>query len=112
MPDPQPLDLRRDIVLRPRPPFHFAGTFCKPSYFPTSDILYEDGIYRQSIRFGGQVMGLRMEPGGSPERPEVQLSVFTAEPLDEAKAQCHRDRDPLPLRPGRRPGAIPGSLPA
>ncbi len=87
MPSPLPLNVRFELILRPRPPFHFAGTFCKPSYFPTSDILYEDGVYRQSLRFNKRVVGLRLEPGGSGGYPEVLLCIFSAEPLDEAEAQ-------------------------
>ncbi len=83
MPDPICLNYRSSISLYPRPPFHFTGTVCKPSYFPTSDILFKDGIYWQSLRFHGRVIGLRMEPGGSAARPEVQMNIFSAVPLDE-----------------------------
>lgn len=70
-----------EYMLYPRAPFHFDGTVCKPSYFPGSDTAYETGHYWQSMRFEGQLLGIRMDQMGSTEQPEIRLAIFSAEPL-------------------------------
>ncbi len=70
-------------VLVPCAPFHFDGTVCKPSYFPGSDTAYEPGHFWQSMRFEGQVFGIRLDNLGSIEDPAVGLVIFSGKRLAE-----------------------------
>ncbi len=78
------LTCAQTVALHPRPPFHFAGTVHKPSHFPTPDEAYEPGIHRRTMRFAGELLGLRLEDVGSVARPEVALTVFSRAPLAAA----------------------------
>jgi 3-methyladenine DNA glycosylase/8-oxoguanine DNA glycosylase len=64
-------------ILHPCPPFHFDGTVCKPSYFPGSDTAFEPGHYWQSMRFLGEVFGIRLDNLGTVEEPALRLVVFS-----------------------------------
>ena len=66
--------------LTPRAPFHFDGTLCKPSYFPGSDTAFEPGHYWQTMRFAGQVFGIRLDNQGSVDAPAVRLVIFADRP--------------------------------
>ena len=75
-------------LLHPCPPFHFDGTVCKPSYFPGSDTAYVPGHFWQSLRYMGQLFGVRLDALGSLEAPEVRLVIFSREPLDPGLVDC------------------------
>jgi len=83
----QPLHIQHDLMLYPSAPFNFDGTVHKPSHFPSSDNVYEEGQYWQTMRFKGRVLGTRMVNKGSIDEPCVELSVYAAEeiPPDEIK---------------------------
>jgi 3-methyladenine DNA glycosylase/8-oxoguanine DNA glycosylase len=74
------LESTAERTLIPHAPFHFDGTVCKPSYFPGSDTAYTPGHFWQTMRFEGQVFGIRLDNQGSIEAPMVRLSVFSAQP--------------------------------
>ncbi len=106
MPGSMILDSAQSLTLRPAPPFDFAGTVFKPSHFPSSDAGYEAGIYRQTMRWGGEVLGLRLEDVGNATQPAVRLTVFAHTPLTAdalaavAAEVAHRfglDRDLAPF---------------
>lgn len=88
MPETLTLPYTTEILLQPCPPFHFDGTVCKPSYFPGSDTAYEPGRYWQSMRFAGELYGIRLENQGEIERPAVRVTIYSAQPLDPACAQA------------------------
>jgi 3-methyladenine DNA glycosylase/8-oxoguanine DNA glycosylase len=83
----QPIILEHtfEMQLSPCPPFHFEGTFCKPSYFPTHDILNEPGRYWQSMRFQGQVFGISMEDQGTYEEPCITLTIYSIKALTQGE---------------------------
>lgn len=74
--------------LAPTAPFHFDGTVHKPSYFPTSNLAFEPGCYWQTLRFESGVYGIRMANAGDIDHPNVELFIFSADPLNETQ----RDR--------------------
>lgn len=80
-PDPTPLDYVVEHTLVPRAPFHFDGTFFKPSYFPGTDLAYEPGHFWQSLLFEDQYFGLRFDRLGDVEEPAVRMAVFSGAPL-------------------------------
>lgn len=73
------LESTAERILIPHAPFHFDGTVCKPSYFPGSDTAYVAGHFWQTMRFDGQVFGIRLDNLGSIETPAVRLVVFAAQ---------------------------------
>lgn len=60
-------------VIRPTQPFHFEGTFHKPSHFPSNDNAYESGMYWQTVNFRGVLLGLKFS---RVDDDSVELKVF------------------------------------
>lgn len=74
----QPLQLTAsvDTVLYPSAPFNFAATFYKPSHFPSPDVGFSAGVYRQSLRWDGQWYGLRCTDSGTVDQPAIALRIY------------------------------------
>lgn len=70
------LKQQKTFTLRPTSPFHFDGTFYKPSYFPSKLCDWESGKYWQAIRVGKQLFGLRIEAEGTSNKPKLEVTVF------------------------------------
>lgn len=69
------------FLLYPKPPFHFDGTFHKPSHFPNKLKLddWENGKYWQSLRLGKKPYGLKIENAGTVAKPKLKVSVYSKE---------------------------------
>jgi 3-methyladenine DNA glycosylase/8-oxoguanine DNA glycosylase len=65
------------FTLRPRAPFHFGATVCKPSNFSATCVAHEPGQYWQTMRWQDRVLGIRMSEAGRPAKPEVEVTVFS-----------------------------------
>lgn len=78
-----PLELQEttSLILTPTAPFHFDGTVFNPSHFPSSDTRWKPGIYWQTMRWKGQVFGIRLGDVGSCTQPRVEMTVFAREAL-------------------------------
>ena len=72
---------KNTFLLYPRPPFHFDGTFHKPSHFPTKLKLddWEPGKYWQSLRLGKKPYGLKIENSGTVTKPKLKISIYSNE---------------------------------
>jgi len=86
--------LRRKKILTiiPTTPFHFDGTFNKPSHFPDKLSDWQPGKYWQTIRLGRKLFGLKIENKGSIVEPKLEITVFsdkknTAEELEIIKQE-------------------------
>jgi 3-methyladenine DNA glycosylase/8-oxoguanine DNA glycosylase len=105
MTGPIQLTTTAETTLYPCAPFHFDGTFFKPSYFPGNDTAYSPGHFWQTLRFEHQTFGLRFDAVGSVEEPAVRLTVFSGAPLAPdlveriAAEQVYRYGMHLDLRP-------------
>lgn len=77
------LKQQESFTLRPVQPFHFDGTFCKPSHFPSRDRAFEKGMYWQSLRFGRRLLGIEMSDVGTVASPRIEVKVFGASPLGQ-----------------------------
>ncbi|MFI7337024.1 DNA-3-methyladenine glycosylase family protein [Streptomyces sp. NPDC050085] len=75
------------LSLRPAAPFHFDGTFCKPSHFPTPHREHESGTFRQTLRWGDTVYGIRARNAGTTDAPAIDLTVFSERDLDEGEVE-------------------------
>lgn len=73
------LDKRETFFLYPKPPFHFDGTFYKPSHFPNKLKLddWEIGKYWQSLRLDRKLYGLKIENAGTVVIPELKVSIYS-----------------------------------
>lgn len=68
---------RRDIELRPTPPFHFDATMHKPDHFPSGDNAWNPGARWQTMRWRGEPLGLRIADAGTRSRPRVHVRVWS-----------------------------------
>lgn len=67
---------KETFFIFPSSPFHFDGTFNKPSHFPDKLDDWESGRYWQAIRIGKKLFGLRIENTGKMQKPKIKVSVF------------------------------------
>ena len=67
---------RKVFYLIPAPPFHFDGTFHKPSHFPDRLTDWEEGRYWQTIRVNEKIFGLEIENQGSVNQAKLKVTVF------------------------------------
>lgn len=78
---PMKLQLQAEMEIAVRGCFHFAGTVYKPSHFPSPDVSFDGTRYWQTMRFGGRMLGIRMDAAGRSRHPAVKLSVFASRQL-------------------------------
>ncbi len=72
-----------ELWLRPLPPFDFAGTVHKPSNFPVRCVEYRPGTYWQTLRWRGEIIGVRLRNAGRRSRPRIRATLYSAHPLGE-----------------------------
>ena len=70
------LTYKKSFTLYPKTPFHFDGTFHKPSHFPDKLDDWEPGRYWQAIRINQRLFGLKIKNKDQPQRPKIIVSVF------------------------------------
>lgn len=77
------LNKKTTFLVFPKPPFHFDGTFHKPSHFPNKLKLddWEPGRYWQSLRLGKTLYGLRVEDAGTVAKPKIKVSIYSGKNL-------------------------------
>ena len=81
------LKIKTQFNLTPTSPFHFDGTFHKPSHFPNNLKLeeWESGKYWQTIRYGSKLYGLKLESKGITAKPKLSVSIFSKKALSKDK---------------------------
>jgi 3-methyladenine DNA glycosylase/8-oxoguanine DNA glycosylase len=67
---------KKELFIFPTSPFHFDGTFHKPSHYPDKLSDWESGKYWQTIRIGKRLFGLEIENKGKTQKPKIKVSVF------------------------------------
>ena len=70
------LNNTKDFFITPTSPFHFDGTFHKPSHFPDKLTDWEEGKYWQTMRVGKRIFGLKIEREESIGKPRLKVTVF------------------------------------
>ncbi len=75
------LDAKFTAEVTPKAPFNFDATVHKPSHFPAPVEDYKKGVYWQTMRFVGKVLGLKMENKETIENPAIKLTLFSKKPL-------------------------------
>jgi len=72
-----------DTEIKPEPPFHFEGTFCKPSHFPSPTECYENQTFWFPMRLDTEIHGIRVHP--HPKRKSVlNMTIFSKNTLDDS----------------------------
>lgn len=66
----------KTFFIIPTSPFHFDGTFHKPSHFPDKLDDWKTGKYWQAIRIGKKLFGLKIENKEEVRKPKIKVSVF------------------------------------
>lgn len=84
---------RTSFTLHPKSPFHFDGTFHKPSHFSNALKLedWKPGKYWQTLRMGKRLYGLVFENKGTKQRPSILVSVFSRKPLGVRELNAARN---------------------
>jgi DNA-3-methyladenine glycosylase II len=67
---------RNSFTITPTAPFHFDGTFHKPSHFPAPLDAWEPGRYWQALRISDKIFGIKIENRGTRSRPALRVTVF------------------------------------
>ena len=70
------LNNKKESFIFPSSPFHFDGTFHKPSHFPDKLEDWESGKYWQAIRIEKRLFGLKIENKGKSPSPKIKVSIF------------------------------------
>ena len=67
---------RASFDIKPSAPFHFDGTFHKPSHFPAPLDAWEPGKFWTAMRVGQSVYGIRITNAGTQSLPKIRVDVF------------------------------------
>lgn len=83
------LSHRASFLLNPLPPFHFDGTFHKPSHFPNKLKLDDwiPGKCWQALRLGEKLYGLKIENAGTAAKPKLRVSAYSSRPLTQKEQE-------------------------
>jgi len=76
------------VEIKPKAPFNFDATVHKPSHFPAPIEDYVKGVYWQTMRFGGKVLGLKTESKGTIDNPRIRLTFFSEEPPTKKETEA------------------------
>jgi len=78
---------KKEFFISPTSPFHFDGTFHKPSHFPDKLDDWETGKYWQAIRIDKKIFGLKIENKGEAQNPKIKVSVFYDKNITDKKIE-------------------------
>jgi 3-methyladenine DNA glycosylase/8-oxoguanine DNA glycosylase len=67
---------KSSFFIKPTAPFHFDGTFHKPSHFPAPLDAWEPGKFWTAMRVGSSIYGIRITNAGIASRPKLRIDVF------------------------------------
>src|SRR5713101_1882603 len=70
------LQRRATLRIRPTSPFHFDGTFHKPSHFPAPMQAWQTGRFWQALRVGRRLYGVQIDDVGTNSEPGLRVSLF------------------------------------
>lgn len=78
---------KKEFFIIPTAPFHFDGTFHKPSHFPDKLSDWKKGKYWQTIRIGKRIFGLNIENKGSTNKPRLKVTVFYDQDISQEELE-------------------------
>lgn len=71
------LSASHGVDLFPTAPFHFDATMHKPDHFPSADNEWRPGVRWQTMRWQGELLGLKFENRGTVDQPHIRLTVWS-----------------------------------
>jgi 3-methyladenine DNA glycosylase/8-oxoguanine DNA glycosylase len=71
------LRARCAVDLFPTAPYHFDATMHKPDHFASADNEWQPGIRWQTMRWQGELLGLKFESRGGVDQPHVSLGIWS-----------------------------------
>src|SRR3989338_3357027 len=80
---------KKSFLIMPAAPFHFDGTFHKPSHF-LNNLKMEDWIpcmYWQALRLGKKLYGLKIQDKGTTAKPKLSVSIYSEKKLSGAELE-------------------------
>ena len=78
---------KKEFFIFPSSPFHFDGTFHKPSHYPDKLDDWEAGKYWQAMRIAKRLFGLKIENKGETQKPRIKVSVFYDNKISESELE-------------------------
>lgn len=78
---------KKEFFIFPTVPFHFDGTFHKPSHFPDKLDDWESGKYWQGIRIDKKLFGLKIENKENAKKPKIKISIFYDKNISEKEIE-------------------------
>jgi 3-methyladenine DNA glycosylase/8-oxoguanine DNA glycosylase len=78
---PIQLNHKEAVFLSPQAPYNFDANFHKPSHFPSSDNLWQEGNYWITVLWRGQKLGLKFVNTGTIDRPRIELTIYSQKAL-------------------------------
>lgn len=82
------LQKQTSFFITPTSPFHFDGTFHKPSHFPSQLDEWQPGVYWQGMWIGKRLFGLKVENKGSVNKPKIRVIVFSDRAVSHEEIQA------------------------
>ncbi|MBI5153065.1 MAG: hypothetical protein HZA36_01230 [Parcubacteria group bacterium] len=82
---------KKNFFVFPSSPFHFDGTFHKPSHYPDKLTDWGVGKYWQTIRIGKRLFGLKIENKGETQKPKIKVSVFYDKDVSEKELETIKE---------------------
>ncbi|MFH1238247.1 MAG: hypothetical protein V1491_02305 [archaeon] len=77
------LNRKKSVILEPKAPYNFDANCHKPSHFPSSDNLWEKGMYWITMVWKGEKLGLRFENMGGIDKPKIKLNIYSEKGLSK-----------------------------
>ncbi|OGK15397.1 hypothetical protein A2690_05060 [Candidatus Roizmanbacteria bacterium RIFCSPHIGHO2_01_FULL_39_12b] len=74
---------KKEFFISPSSPFHFDGTFHKPSHYPNKLSDWKSDRYWQTIRISKRIFGVKIENKGETQKPKIKVSVFYDKNISE-----------------------------
>ena len=74
---------KKEFFVFPTAPFHFDGTFHKPSHYPNKLSDWKSDRYWQTIRISKRIFGVKIENKGETQKPKIKVSVFYDKNISE-----------------------------
>ncbi len=88
------LNYKKVITIIPASPFHFNGTFYKPSHFPNKLKLedWQPGKYWQPLRVRKRLYAFKAENKGILGKPEIKVTLYSPKKItDEEKESLKQE---------------------
>jgi 3-methyladenine DNA glycosylase/8-oxoguanine DNA glycosylase len=77
------LKYKTEHLFLPKPPYNFDANFHKPSHFPSSDNIWEEGKSWITMIWREQELGLKFENKGTINKPKIKLNIYSQKQLSK-----------------------------